>query len=239
MIETIFKQVRAFCQANADPAIVQKYARFFVEGYDAYGVNKDAMSAEMTRLRKQVVESLNFEEALGLGGRLARTGKYEEGIAAVQAVKAFEKNFSADSFDTLGGWLDEGGFCNWAHVDVFSGDVLGQFLSRGLVGLDGFARWRAVTSKWKRRAVPVSMLAILPPRKALDEQLVFLEVLMEDKEKVVQQGLGWYLREAWKKEPAPVEAFLLKWKDRCGRIIIQYATEKMGKEERVRFRREK
>jgi 3-methyladenine DNA glycosylase AlkD len=58
-------------------------------------------------------------------------------------------------------------------------------------------------------------------------------------DKFVQKGLGWFLREAWKKYPEKTESYLLKWKDTCGRIIIQYATEKMDKEYRTRFKRTK
>ena len=35
------------------------------------------------------------------------------------------------------------------------------------------------------------------------------------------------------------ESFLFKWKDNCSRLIIRYATEKMNKEKRVRFRKSK
>ena len=59
---------------------------------------------------------------------------------------------------------------------------------------------------------------------------------MSDNEKFVQKGLGWFLREAWKKYPEQTEKFLLKWKDTCGRTIIQYATEKMTKEYRKNYR---
>jgi 3-methyladenine DNA glycosylase AlkD len=62
---------------------------------------------------------------------------------------------------------------------------------------------------------------------------------MSDPEKFVQKGLGWFLREAWKIHPEKVEDYLMKWKDRCGRTIIQYATEKMDKEYRKRFARSK
>lgn len=30
-----FNQVRQFCETNGNPAIVQKYSRYFTEGYDA------------------------------------------------------------------------------------------------------------------------------------------------------------------------------------------------------------
>jgi 3-methyladenine DNA glycosylase AlkD len=41
----------------------------------------------------------------------------------------------------------------------------------------------------------------------------FIEPLMLDEQRVVQQGLGWFLREAWKLKRKETEAFLLKWKD--------------------------
>jgi 3-methyladenine DNA glycosylase AlkD len=62
---------------------------------------------------------------------------------------------------------------------------------------------------------------------------------MMDAERVVHQGLGWFLREAWKQQPKPVEAFLMEWKDTAPRLIFQYATEKMPAQARARFRRAK
>jgi 3-methyladenine DNA glycosylase AlkD len=66
-----------------------------------------------------------------------------------------------------------------------------------------------------------------------------IEALMLDSDKFVQKGLGWFLREAWKRHPEETEDFLLKWKDACGRTIVQYATEKMDKVNKGRFRRVK
>ncbi len=31
-------EIRRFCESHSDPARAQKYARYFVEGYDAYGL---------------------------------------------------------------------------------------------------------------------------------------------------------------------------------------------------------
>ncbi len=67
--------------------------------------------------------------------------------------------------------------------------------------------------------------------------LAFIRPLMLDVERVVHQGLGWFLRETWKKDPVPVEAFLLEWKDQAARLIFQYATEKMTPEQKARFRK--
>jgi 3-methyladenine DNA glycosylase AlkD len=62
---------------------------------------------------------------------------------------------------------------------------------------------------------------------------------MMDKEREVHQGVGWFLREAWKIDNEPVEEFLLRYKDSAPRLIFQYATEKMTPEGKSRFRRNK
>jgi 3-methyladenine DNA glycosylase AlkD len=69
--------------------------------------------------------------------------------------------------------------------------------------------------------------------------LKLIEPMMLMKEKPVQQGLGWFLREAWKLHPELTEDFLLRWKESCGRVIVQYATEKMTPEQKERYRRSK
>jgi 3-methyladenine DNA glycosylase AlkD len=108
-----------------------------------------------------------------------------------------------------------------------------------VVPLSAFAGWRSASSKWKRRAVPVTLIKTLKLGYKTGELLAFIDPMMGDTEKVVHQGLGWFLREAWKLDRQPVEAFLLKWKDTCARLIIQYATEKMTKEEKLRYRKVK
>ena len=67
----------------------------------------------------------------------------------------------------------------------------------------------------------------------------FIEPMMHDPAREVHQGLGWFLRETWKKQPEVAEQFLLRFKDTAPRLIFQYATEKMTAEGKERFMRGK
>ena len=58
-----------------------------------------------------------------------------------------------------------------------------------------------------------------------------------DPEKEAPQSPGWFLREAWKLQPAPIEAFLLKYKDTAPRTIYQYACEKMSKDQKQLYKK--
>jgi 3-methyladenine DNA glycosylase AlkD len=237
-INELLKEIRTFCKKNADEKIVKKYARYFVEGYDAYGVDGKLSEEQRKIWFEKYKEDLGFEGFLKLGDLLVKDGKYEEVFFSIWFAGRFRKEFAAKTLDRFYKWI-EIGVKNWAHSDVLSGEILSPFLTNNIISLETFADWRKSENKWHRRAVPVTMIKYLKTEPSIKTLLDFIDSLMMDEEKVVRQGLGWFLREAWKKYPAPVEKFLLKWKDRCGRLIIQYATEKMKPQEKERFRKSK
>jgi len=229
-------EIKNFCQTHADEARVQKYARYFVEGYDAYGVDSKIMEKQRNIWLQEYKKDLDFEGFLKLGDLLVESGKYEEASYAIWFAASFKNEFTPETFKRLGRWLDNG-FRNWAHTDIFCGEVLAHFITKGIISFDALSDWRSADSKWKRRAVPVVLIKSLKTDIPISSLLAFISPMMLNSEKVVQQGLGWFLREAWKRYPAPTENFLLNWKDSCGRIIIRYATEKMDADKRTLFKK--
>ncbi len=233
--QAILRVVEKYCLAHENPVLVDKYAFYFREGYDAYGLTE----AELYALRDQILadHKLNVEEYAELGYHLFSTGKYEFGSLAILLLKHHRDELNREVFFWIMKWLDNG-VENWAHVDMICSSLLSVFLENGIVELPDFESWRISESKWTRRAVPVALLnmkKITPP----DELLDFIEPMMDDRERVVHQGLGWFLRELWKLDHHLVEEFLKKHKQHCDRLIIQYATEKMNNDKKQKFRRDK
>lgn len=238
LVRSLLERIRAFCRTNADEKIVAKYAKYFKEGYDAYGVDGKASTEEAKRIYLEYRDTLDMEGFLDLCDLLMENGKYEESGFVIRFMNLFNKEFSRSTFDRVGKWF-EGKVRNWAISDSMCGDVLSPMLAKSIVGLDDFIPWRESTDRWKRRAVPVTMLILLKKPFDPKELLDFIRPMMLDKERVVHQGLGWFLREIWKKSPVETEAFLLEWKDSAARLIFQYATEKMTPGEKARFRKSK
>jgi 3-methyladenine DNA glycosylase AlkD len=235
-IEAKFLEIREYCEKNADPAIEQKYARYFTEGYDAYGVESKKFEKQRDEWLKAWKDELSLDEFIMLGDKLIASGKYEEGGCAITFISAQKDKLTKAHFERIGTWLDEW-ILNWGHTDVLCGYVLSHFITSELVEPEGLSGWTKSPSKWKRRAVPVTLIDAL--KKDFPYQRLFdvIDPLMPDAEKFVQKGLGWFLREAWKRQPEVTEKFMLKWKDTCGRTIIQYATEKMDKEKKAKFKK--
>ncbi len=236
-VSTLLLEIQEYFAAHADFRLADRHARFFKEGYDAYGI-PDKLLHEKAQQWSLAHADLGLEGFLELGDRLWQSGKYEEGSLAILFILPFRREIDWQTFPRLGNWLNAG-VRNWAHTDFLCSELLSQCLVNEIVPLQALAAWRTSPSKWKRRAVPVSMLGLLKKGEDIDALLEFIRPLMLDDARVVQQGLGWFLKEAWKKHPKAAEKFLLEWKDSAPHLIFQYATEKMSPEKRARFRIEK
>lgn len=230
-------ELDALCQRFADPVRAAKYQRYFVEGYDAYGVDiADPAWVAARQAWFDAHRDLALRGFLDMGVELFATGKYEHGALAIWFVAQFRDRLGPRAIAGIGRWFD-GGVRNWAHADVICGELIGPRLLEGAVRIATLSPWRNAPHKFKRRAVPVSLVTLVKATGRPAPLLTAVRPLLHDPEKVVQQGVGWFLREAWKKEPAPVERLLLQVKDTAPRLVFQYATEKMTPAARARYRR--
>ncbi|MBE0646813.1 MAG: DNA alkylation repair protein [Bacteroidales bacterium] len=232
--QELIKDIRSFCESHADPEIVQKYARYFKEGYDAYGLPSGEFMAKV----KDLLASNTFtvETVVESSYELMKSEKYELPSFAMQLLKGFSNQFTKDTFTVIEHWFPVG-IRNWAHTDGLCSELLSPMIQKKIITMKDFAPWRKSNYRFQRRAVPVALIKSVKKSPDVMPYLDFLDPMMMDTERVVHQGLGWFLREAWKVHPIQVETFLMKWKNDAARLIFQYATEKMAKEERLRFRR--
>lgn len=236
--ETLVREIQQYCGEHADEKTAGKWARYFSEGYDAWGL-LDKNHEIWTRRKGEWLDSwsvLGLSGFLKAGKLLMASGKYEEGSLAIQFVASYKAQFEAQHLPALAAWFDAG-IRNWAHTDVLCSELLGPLLKMRRLKLEDLASWRTATFKYQRRSIPVAMISLLAGTSDFAPLLEFLRPLMMDDERVVQQGLGWFLREAWKKQSRPVEQYLLEWKERSPRLIYQYATEKMTAAQKSRYRR--
>jgi len=226
-----------YCKVNANPELVKKYSRYFKEGiYDAWGLSQALMDEKKVEMKKsdEITVDLVFETA----PLLMKSGKYEETSFALILITIVKDKLIRSDFTRLESWF-ETGISNWAHADYFGMFFLPEIMKQNLVEKQDFAGWITSEYKFQRRCVPVTFIKLLKTGIPFRELFSFLEPLMSDPEREVHQGMGWFLREAWKIKPDETETFLLKWKNTAPRLIFQYACEKMEKEARLKFRKEK
>jgi len=238
MIDKKIKEIREFCILNSKQSNIDKYSRYFKEGFDGYGIDQKVYEAQRDLWIADWKKEMTIDKYLELGDKLIPMGKYEEISFVISFIKSERENYTESTFDRIGNWFDIG-ISNWANTDVLCMLVISSFLIDEIIKFDKLKEWTKSDSQWKRRAVPVTLVELIKSDLKPEIALPLIEPLMLDESEYVQKGIGTLLRGLWKTYPAKIEEFLLKWKDQCGRLIIQYATEKMDKEYRKKFRKVK
>lgn len=235
--QQIIDLIREFCLENANEANVKKYCNYFKAGlYNGYGLTQVQINLKAKELSK--MQGISLKNVLEAAPGLLNSKKYEEISCVLQLIGLLHKEFTKDTFEKISHFYTDS-IENWAHADTLGMQVLPLFLSKNLVKVEDFENWLKAPNKYQRRSVPVTLIKILKTPVDYGSLFSFTECLMTDPEREVHQGMGWFLREAWKRKQSETETFLLKWKNVAPRLIIQYATEKMTAEEKMRFRKTK
>jgi 3-methyladenine DNA glycosylase AlkD len=235
--EDLYKEIMAYCQANSDEALIKKYSRYFKDGvYDAYGLSMELINSKIKDITGR--KEIDFQILRDTSKLLVKSQKYEGPSFAMLFYKSYTKQFDRSTFSDLTMWF-ETGITNWAHSDSVCGELMFPLLKKNIISYTDLKPWITAENKYQRRAVPVSLIKTLKSTLDHTPYLRMIEPLMTDPEREVHQGVGWFLRVAWKLKKEPIEDFLLKWKDSSPRLIFQYACEKMSVEEKTRFKRTK
>jgi 3-methyladenine DNA glycosylase AlkD len=98
--------------------------------------------------------------------------------------------------------------------------------------LDELARSKDV---WERRTAIVSTSAFIRSGE-VDDTFRLAEILVHDDHDLIHKATGWMLREAGKRDPARLYAFLDRHAATMPRTLLRYAMEHLDKEQREHYR---
>ncbi len=243
-------EIQQFFRDNADPANVEKYARYFVDGYDAYGVDGKLSERQRDAWLDQWNGTLSWDQWLELADLLLDSPKYEERMYGIGFIMHQRERFMPDLVDRVEAWYEKDWIRTWADVDVSATQILQPLILDGHTQLDRFTTWLTAVSIWQRRAAAVTCIGLLGgqminaggaakgkpvPERAVPvhDLLEFVRPILWDDHKKVQQGIGWFLRTAWQRFPVETEPWLIANRDHIAAFSMRTATEKMDKEKKA------
>ena len=118
---------------------------------------------------------------------------------------------------------------NWDLVDTAAIFIVGRYLadkSREIL-------YKLAKSKnmWERRTAIVSSAYFLKSKDVKD-CFSIAEILVKDKEDLVQKAVGGWIRQAGKSDPKALLAFLDKWAAVMPRTMLRYAVELLDKKKK-------
>jgi 3-methyladenine DNA glycosylase AlkD len=119
---------------------------------------------------------------------------------------------------------------NWAACDTLCNHTIGSFLEMYPDYVSNLKIWATSPNRWVRRASAVSLIIPAKEEKFLQDIFQIADILLLDKDDMVQKGYGWMLKVASQAHQQEVYKYVLARKTTMPRMALRYAIEKMPKE---------
>jgi 3-methyladenine DNA glycosylase AlkD len=228
----IILRIREELALNVDEKTKASSSRFFKEEVCCYGV-KSAFVGKIAKNYFNEIKSKDKTEIFSLCEELFRSDYCEEAFIAADWAYLVRNNYSEDDFLTFEHWV-ENYVNNWAKCDTLCNHAVGSFIEKFPAYVEKLKTWALSDNRWVRRAAAVTL--ILPARKGnfLDDVFEISDLLLKDRDDLVQKGYGWMLKEASKPHRQEVFEYVMNNKKEMPRTALRYAIEKMTPDLRAR-----
>jgi len=216
---------------NSDETTKKSGERFFKEPVAMHGL-KSAVVERLGKLYFEKIPDKSKSNIFALCEELWKSGFIEESFVACNWSYYVRKEYVPSDFTIFENWINSY-VSNWASCDTFCNHTVGSAIDMYPEKTDVLKKWAGSGNRWMRRASAVSL--IIPAREGrfLKEIFEISDILLSDKEDMVQKGYGWMLKAASKPFQKEVFDYVVRNKAVMPRGALRYAIEKMPKELKV------
>jgi|HubBroStandDraft_6_1064221.scaffolds.fasta_scaffold157836_3 3-methyladenine DNA glycosylase AlkD len=228
----LLSEIQAAFDRLADPRVAETEQRFFKERIQHRGV----AAPDIQRIERDIyprVKKLSVAERDRLCTALWASRNHEEGALVCYLYRRFAKQCGAREFALFTRWLDRY-VDNWSLTDGLALWLLGASIANDATLIDKLNSWTRSRNRWKRRAAAVALVYSAKRGEHTRAILRIATPLIEDKDDMVQKGVGWLLKETYPKKPAEVVRFLVANRKKTTRLVLRYAAEKMTATDKAR-----
>lgn len=228
----VLKAIREELVQNTDEKTRDSAHRFFKERVKFYGV-KTAIVRNIAKKYFRDIKGKEKQEIFSLCQSLLESDFSEEAFIAFEWSYALRKDYEPADFQVFEDWVLKY-VNNWAKCDTLCNHTIGSFIEQYPGYIKNLKSWARSENRWLRRASAVTL--ILPARKGkfLKDVLEISDILLRDRDDLVQKGYGWMLKEASKSHQAEVYDYIMKRKGDMPRTALRYAIEKMPEDMRMK-----
>jgi 3-methyladenine DNA glycosylase AlkD len=227
-MENIIDKIRIELEKNSDDKTKAGSQHFFKEEIKCYGV-KSAVVGKISKEYFQLIKGYTKAEIFDLCEKLWQSGYIEESFIACNWSYFIRKKYEPGDFQQFEKWINDY-VNNWASCDTLCNHTIGEFIEMYPDYLSKLKEFAKSDNRWMRRASAVSL--IIPARKGkfLNDILELADILLLDKDDLVQKGYGWMLKAASQSYQKEIFDYVVSNKLIMPRTALRYAIEKMPKD---------
>ncbi|MBU2564611.1 DNA alkylation repair protein [Patescibacteria group bacterium] len=217
----ILFEIRKELKRNIDLKYKKGSINFFNEPIKLYGVR----TPYVRKIAKKYFDkNLEKNKIFKLCEQLLKSDYYEEAIIAFSWANRL--NYEKKDFKIFESWLKKY-VNNWAKCDDFCTHTFGSLLLKFPEFLFKLNIWAKSKNRWERRASAVILIHLIVRKNYLKKIFEISDILLLDKDDLVQKAYGWALKVASDKYQKQVFDYVIKNKKIMPRTALRYAIEKM------------
>lgn len=228
----ILLNIRKELKQNADEHAKNTAQRFFKKKVKVYGI-KTAIVTKISKRYFNEIKEMNKIEIFRLCEELFQSGFIEESVIACNWSYYIREKFEEKDFPIFEKWIEKY-IDNWVSCDALCNHTIGAFIEKFPKYAGNLKKWASSDNMWMRRAAAVSLIIPAKEGKFLEQAFEISNILMADKEDLVQKGYGWLLKVESRVHQREIFNYVLKNKKIMPRTALRYAIEKMPKELRAK-----
>jgi 3-methyladenine DNA glycosylase AlkD len=226
-MEHIIEKIREELQQKMDDQTRASSQHFFREKIKCYGV-KTPVTSQIGKAYFKEIKTASKNQIFDLCEKLWQSGYIEESFIACNWSFYIHKKYESNDILIFEKWI-QFYVDNWASCDTLCNHSVGMMIVMYPECIHKLKDFAKSENRWMRRAAAVSF--ILPARKGkfLSDILEIADILLYDKDDLVQKGYGWMLKAASESHQQAVFDYVIRNKS-MPRTALRYAIEKMPKE---------
>lgn len=230
-MENIIKEIRRELERNIDEKTRVGSQHFFKEQIKCYGV-KTQVVHKISKDYFRLIDGKIKADVFDLCDELWQSGYIEESFVACNWSYFIHKKYEPEDFHVFERWISDY-VNNWASCDTLCNHTVGEFIEMYPGYLSKLKEFAKSDNRWMRRASAVSL--IIPARKGkfLNEILELADILLLDKDDLVQKGYGWMLKATSQSHQQEIFDYVISKKTIMPRTALRYSIEKMPKDLRI------
>jgi 3-methyladenine DNA glycosylase AlkD len=224
----------AALRAAGDPRRAGQEKRYLKSDLEHYGVPVPTVRALVNSAVK-ADPRLVRADLIALVRSLWAPPVHECRLAAALLLDGYADRLAPRDTDLLEELIRQAG--TWALVDVLAGSVAGRLLLRHPEVEAAYRRWARGEDQWVRRSGVLAFLLAVRQDAHVDRYLpvvtAIADPLLDDRRFFVRKAIGWVLREAGKRRPDAVFAWLEPRAARASGVTLREAVRYLSEEQRA------
>lgn len=196
---------------------------FFKEEIQSRGWYTAELRKVAVRFRRAILRERDLDFLVKVADRLFRGRVLEEKVFGVFLLEKVVNQLNDSEFRMFESWIPR--ISSWADHDGLVHYLIAPMVATKPARARSVFTWAKSSNRWHRRAACVALIQGTRRKMFFPEIMRLSDLLLNDKDDMVQKGLGWLLRETAKYNPSKTVPYLRKICPRAPRLVLRTACE--------------